>query len=55
MKTDNGKILEATTKELYHLWLNDGWSEQVSFPDFVCHVKGTGATVTEVQGYAINR
>ena len=47
MKTENGKIIEATREELYHMWLTDDWDEFCSFPDFLYLMEQAGVTVRE--------
>lgn len=47
MKTENGKIIEATKTELYHYWLTGDWDEFVSFPDFMFYMEQAGVTVKE--------
>ena len=33
MKIENGKIIEATTSELFTKWLDEDWCEIMSFPE----------------------
>lgn len=47
MRTENGKIIEATRDELYHKWLVDDWAEFVSFPDYLESLRRCGVTITE--------
>lgn len=47
MKTENGKIIEATRNELYHMWITGDWDEFVSFPDFLFYLVQAGVKITE--------
>ncbi len=47
MKIDNGKIIEATTSELFSKWLNEDWCEIMSFMEFLEKVQKLGTKVTE--------
>lgn len=47
MKTENGKIIEATRKELYNIWLTEEWDEIMTFPDFLLTMERVGVKVTE--------
>ena len=47
MKTENGKIIEATRKELYNIWLTEEWDEILTFPDFLLTMERVGVKVTE--------
>ena len=49
MIVKDGKIIEATRGELYKRWLNEGWSEIVTFPDHLFHLENAGVTVKEVR------
>lgn len=48
MKTENGKIIEATRRELYHTWITGDWDEFMPFEEYVYHLKNAGVEVTEV-------
>ena len=47
MKIENGKIVEATTSELFSKWLDEDWCEIMSFPEFLDKVEKLGTKVTE--------
>lgn len=47
MKTENGKIIEATRNELYHRWLTEDWDEITSFPCFLETMRQCGVTIKE--------
>ena len=54
MDIKNGKIVKATQHEMYRYWLEQGWDEIMSFPDYLerCVEHGTeiiyDTTTTEV-------
>lgn len=50
MKTENGKIIEATKRELYQRWLTDDWAEFMPFEEYLHHMKNAGVTVREGKG-----
>lgn len=35
MKTENGKIIEATRDELYHMWITGDWDEFMPFEEYM--------------------
>ena len=47
MKIENGKIIEATRRELYNRWLTEEWDEIMTFPDFLLSMERIGVTITE--------
>lgn len=47
MKTENGKIIEATRDELYHMWLTGDWDEFMPFEEYIYHMEKDGVTVKE--------
>jgi hypothetical protein len=47
MKIENGKIMEATKRELYQRWLDDGWDMMMPFEEYVYHLKSAGVEVKE--------
>ena len=52
MKIENGKIIEATRRELYNRWLTDEWDEIMTFPDFLLSMERVGVTITEEENHA---
>ena len=51
MKIENGKILEATKRELFQRWLADDWAEFMPFEEFLYHMEQAGVKITEEKGY----
>lgn len=47
MKTENGKIVEATYNELFAHWLKDDWCEIMSFPEYKWRFKDAGGVVLD--------
>lgn len=47
MKIENGKIIEATRDELYHMLLTGDWDEFMPFEEYVFHMEQSGVTVRE--------
>lgn len=47
MKTENGKIIEATRDELYHMWITGDWDEFMPFEEYIYHMEQSGVTVRE--------
>lgn len=45
MKIENGKIIEATYNELYHLYLEREMDLIMSFPEYVEAMRCAGVTV----------
>lgn len=45
MKIDNGKIVEATTGELYERYLNQGLENIMTFPEYVYQMEREGCVV----------
>lgn len=52
MKIENGKIIEATRRELYNRWLTEEWDEIMTFPDFLLSMERIGVTITEEENHA---
>lgn len=52
MKIENGKIMEATKRELYQRWLSDDWAEFMPFEEFLYRMEQAGVKITEEKGYA---
>ena len=49
MKTENGKIIEATNAELYERWLQQGLENIMTFPEYLHQMESAGCKVTEVR------
>lgn len=47
MKTENGKIIEATRRELCNIWITDDWEDFVPFPDFLRHLEQAGVKIVK--------
>ena len=47
MKSDEGKILEATTAELYKIYMHEEYFTLMSFCNFVESCKRQGATIVD--------
>ena len=47
MKSDDGKILEATTEELYKIYMHEEYFKLMSFCNFVESCKSQGAIVVD--------
>ena len=47
MKSDEGKILEATTEELYKIYMHEEYFKLMSFCNFVESCKAQGATILD--------
>lgn len=47
MIVENGKIIEATRRELYCRWIGDDWDEFVTFPDYLMHLERAGVKIVE--------
>ena len=47
MKSDDGKILEATTSELYKMYINEEYFKLMSFCNFVESCKEQGAVIID--------
>ena len=45
MKIENGRIVEATTAELYERWLNQGLENIMTFPEYVYQMEREGCVV----------
>ena len=45
MKTDNGKIVEITEKELYDLWLKRGMDDIMSFTEYMFRFEELGTKI----------
>lgn len=45
MTITNGKIVEATEKELFSYYLTRGFDDLMSFPDFLDRMKHGGCTI----------
>ena len=45
MKIENGKIIEATTAELYERWLNQGLENIMTFPEYLRTMENAGCVV----------
>ena len=45
MKIENGKIVEATTAELYEKWLDQGLENIMTFPEYTEAMKRAGCKV----------
>ena len=46
MKIENGKIIEATRRELYQRWLAGDWAEFMTFEEFLYHMEKSGVKIT---------
>ena len=46
MKIENGRIIQASVKELYLMWLNEGWDDVYSFQEFLYRMGAAGVKVT---------
>ncbi len=51
MKTENGKIMEATKRELFQRWLDDKWADFMPFEEYLFHMEQAGVKITEEKGY----
>ena len=51
MKIENGKIMEATKRELYQRWLTGDWAEFMPFEEYLFHMEQAGVKITEEKGY----
>ena len=51
MKTENGKIIEATKRELFQRWLDDKWADFMPFEEYLFHMEQAGVKITEEKGY----
>ena len=51
MIVEDGKILEATKRELYQRWLAGDWAEFMPFEEFLYHMEQAGVKITEEKGY----
>ena len=47
MKIEKGKLTEATRKELYKKWVQEGWDRMMPFEEYVYHLKSAGVEVKE--------
>ena len=47
MEIKGGKIVKATDLELYEYWLESGWCDVYSYPDYKNRVKELGTRVIE--------
>jgi len=47
MKVANGKIVEITEAELYHLWLKRGMDYIYSFPEYIDRFEAAGCVVVK--------
>ena len=47
MEVKSGKIVEATDIELFRYWLESGWCDVYSYPDYKNRVKELGTRVIE--------
>lgn len=45
MKTENGKIIEATRDELYHMWITGDWDEFMPFEEYIYHMEKAGVRI----------
>lgn len=45
MKIDKGKIIEATTAELYEKWLDQGLENIMTFPEYLHTREAAGCVV----------
>lgn len=45
MKVENGKIAEATEKELFSLYLGNGFDDIFPFPDYLQRMKNAGVVI----------
>ena len=45
MKIDKGKIIEATTAELYEKWLDQGLENIMTFPEYLHTMEDSGCKV----------
>lgn len=52
MKIENGKIIEATKRELYNHYLDEDWDEIVTFPDFLLTMERLGVKIVEEEDHA---
>lgn len=46
MKTENGKIIEATRDELLSKWLDEEWCEIMSFYEYIYSMEKSGVKIT---------
>ena len=46
MKTENGKIIEATRGELLSKWLDEDWCEIMSFCEYIYSMEKSGVKIT---------
>ena len=47
MIVEDGKIIEATERELYNRWLDDGWDNICTFPDYFRAMKNVGVKIVK--------
>lgn len=52
MIVENGKILEATKRELFQRWLDGKWADFMPFEEYLFRMEQAGVKITEVKGYA---
>ena len=51
MKTENGKIIEATRRELYVKYLDEGWDFITTFPAYVRAMEAAGTKIVEEENH----
>ena len=47
MEIVNKKLTEATRKELYKKWVNEGWDRMMPFEEYVYRLQSAGVEVKE--------
>ena len=51
MKTDDGFIIEASTNELYKMYITEEYFKQISFCEFLNAVTAQGTIITDWKDY----
>ena len=52
MIVENGKIIEATRRELYRKYLDEGWDYIAPFPAYLWAMETAGVKIVEEESYA---
>lgn len=50
MKTEKGKIIEATRLELYRKYLDEGWDYITPFPAYLWAMEAAGVKIVKEEG-----
>lgn len=50
MKIDNGKIVEATTMELYKRYLQEDYDSFMTFMEYMWRMENSGCKIVEEKG-----